>query len=220
MSTSTLGIVQLLFVALSLVMAGLGLSLRLEDFKGLKLKRREAVLALLLQMVALPAIAFGLVVAFRLTGPLAVGMLLLAATPGSISANLFSHLFGGNVAFNIALTGLNTFLCAVSLPLVTGWAIGYFTGAEQQLPLLFGRALQTIAVVVVPVVIGMAVAAKAPLLASKVARPVKILSAVVVAVFSLAAIIKEWEPLASGFSQVGGAVLAFNLVSLLAGLKH
>ncbi|MDQ2736683.1 MAG: bile acid:sodium symporter family protein, partial [Pseudomonadota bacterium] len=131
---STLGMVQLLFVALALVMAGLGLSLRVEDFRGLQSQKRNVVVALVLQMVLLPLIALALVFIFRLPSLLAVGMVLLAATPGSISANLYSHLFGGNVAFNIALTGLNTFLCALTLPLLTGWGIGYFTGTSHLMP--------------------------------------------------------------------------------------
>lgn len=211
---STLGLVQLLFVALALVMAGLGLSLRLEDFRGLLSQRRGVVAALVLQMVLIPLIALGLVFVFRLPGLLAVGMVLLAATPGSISANLYSHLFGGNVAFNIALTGLNTFLCALTLPLLSGWAIGYFTGSGHLMPVLFDKALQTVGVVVIPVLIGMAVAAKTPRFAARVDKPVKVLSAVVVVIFSVAAIIKEWDALADGFGQVGSAILLFNAISL------
>ena len=214
---ATLFLVQLLFAALALVMAGLGLSLRVEDFRGLTQRRRDVAIALTIQMIVLPGVAYWLARAFQLPGTIAAGMVLLAATPGSISANLFSHLFGGNVAFNIALTGLNTLLCALTLPLLTTWTIAHFTGVVVELPMLFDRALQTIGVVVIPVVVGMLVAARAPAFARRIEKRVKIVSAVIVVVFSAAAIVKEWAALSSGFMQVGGAVIAFNLLSLTIG---
>ena len=168
-------------------------------------------------MVLLPLIALGLVFIFRLPSLLAIGMVLLAATPGSISANLYSHLFGGNVAFNIALTGLNTFLCALTLPLLSGWAMGYFTGTSHLMPILFDKALQTIGVVVIPVIVGMAVAAKAPRFAKRVVKPVKILSVAVVVIFSIVAIVKEWDALVDGFGRVGLSILLFNAIGVAVG---
>lgn len=214
---ATLLLVQLLFAALALVMAGLGLTLRVDDFRGLSRRRRDVAIALTLQMIVLPGVAYWLARAFQLPGAIAAGMVLLAATPGSISANLFSHLFGGNVAFNIALTGLNTLLCALTLPLLSTWAIAHFTGVVVELPMLFDRALQTIGVVVIPVVLGMLVAAKAPKFARRIEKRVKIVSAIVVVIFSVAAIAKEWAALSNGFLQVGGAVVLFNVLSLAIG---
>ena len=198
-------------------MAGLGLTLRVDDFRGLSRRRRDVAIALTLQMIVLPGVAYWLARAFQLPGAIAAGMVLLAATPGSISANLFSHLFGGNVAFNIALTGLNTLLCALTLPLLSTWAIAHFTGVVVELPMLFDRALQTIGVVVIPVVLGMLVAAKAPKFARRIEKRVKIVSAIVVVIFSVAAIAKEWAALSNGFLQVGGAVVLFNVLSLAIG---
>ena len=214
---SALWLIQLLFVALGIVMAGLGLSLRIADFRNLLSLRRSVVVALVLQMVLLPLVAVGLALALHLPPLLAVGLMLLAATPGSISANLYSHLFGGNVAFNIALTGVNTFLCALTLPVLSSWAIHYFTGDSHLMPSLLDKAAQTIGIVVIPVIIGMVIAAKAPRFAARVDKPVKILSAAVVVTFSIAAIAKEWSALLDGFAQVGAAVLLFNALSVAIG---
>lgn len=214
---STLGLVQLLWFSLALVMAGLGLSLRPEDFRGLRTQKRGVIVALLAQMVLLPLVALAIAISLKLTPPMAVGMLLLAATPGSMSANLYSHLFGGNVAFNIALTGLNTFLCALTLPLVANWAIAYFAGSGQVIPIQLDKALGTIAVVVIPVALGMFVAARAPAFAARVVKPVKALSALVIVVFSIAAIVKEWAALSTGFASIGVSVLLFNAVAIALG---
>ena len=88
----------------------------------------------------------------------AIGLMLLAASPGGISANLFSHLFGGNVAMNISLTAVNTLLSIVTLPLIANWAIAHFAQSGQVVPMQTGKLMEVIAIVLIPVLLGMAVA--------------------------------------------------------------
>ena len=207
----------LLLVSLALVMFGLGLSLAIEDFRRLLQYPKAVVVALVLQVLALPAACYLLIVAFGLPPVFAVGLMLLAASPGGVSANLFSHLFGGNVAMNISLTAINTILSIATLPLIANWAIATFAKTGQVVPLQFGKVAEVIAVVLVPVLIGMVVAAKKPGLAQRLEKPFKIFSALVLAAFALIAIAKEWTALVETFAVVGPAVVVFNLVSLLAG---
>ena len=105
-------------LALALVMFGLGLTLTVDDFARVLRYPKAAVVALVCQMIVLPAICLGLVYLFRLEGALAVGVMLLVASPGGPSANLFSHIAGGNVALNITLTAINSILAVFTLPLV------------------------------------------------------------------------------------------------------
>ena len=104
----TAALPALLLGALALVMFGLGLSLSLGDFVRLRQHPKAVLLALAIQMLLLPAVAWGLIVGLGVAPVYAVGLMLLAASPGGVSANLFSHLFGGNVAMNISLTAINT----------------------------------------------------------------------------------------------------------------
>ena len=105
-------------IALGIIMLGLGLGLTVEDFRRVARHPKAAVIALVCQVVLLPAVCFGLVLAFDLAPELAVGMMLLAASPGGTTANLYSHLFGGHVALNITLTAINSVLAVVTLPIV------------------------------------------------------------------------------------------------------
>ena len=73
--------VQLLFLALALVMAGLGLTLEVADFKRLISERRAVVIALVTQMVVLPVCAFLIAIALQLSPRNAVGLVLLAVAP-------------------------------------------------------------------------------------------------------------------------------------------
>ncbi len=207
----------LLLIALGLVMFGLGLSLTVGDFKRLMHHPRAVVLALALQVLVLPAACYALIVLLGVAPIYAVGLMLLAASPGGVSANLFSHLFGGNVAMNISLTAINTVLSIVSLPLITNWAINTFAHTGQVVPLQFGKVVEVIVIVLVPVVLGMAVHRRAPAFSARMEKPMKIFSAVVLAAFALIAIAKEWTALVESFAGIGPAVLLFNAISLASG---
>ncbi|MGI8721643.1 MAG: bile acid:sodium symporter family protein [Geodermatophilaceae bacterium] len=91
-------------IGLAIIMFGLGLTLSVPDFVRVGRSPKATILALVCQSLVLPAICAGLVIAVNLDPLLAVGMMLLAASPGGTTANLFSHLAGGDVALNITLT--------------------------------------------------------------------------------------------------------------------
>lgn len=203
--------------ALGVVMFGLGLALTIDDFRLVGRHPKAVVVSLLCQAVLLPAICFGLVLAFRLPPALAVGMMLLAASPGGPTANLYSHLFGGHVALNVTLTAINSVVVVVTMPVVVNLSAGYFLSDGADIGLQFGKVLQIFAIVLVPVAIGMLVRARAPKVAQWLNRPVRVLSVVVLVVVIAAVLSGVWENLADYFVAVGLAVLAFNIVSLLIG---
>lgn len=210
-------VTQLLVVALALVMFGLGLSLSTQDFTRLLKHPRAVAVALLLQIVVLPAACYALIVALQVPPLFAVGLMLLAASPGGISANLFSHLFGGNVAMNISLTAINTVLSIITLPLISNWAISTFAKTGQVVPIQTGKVIEVILIVLVPVVIGMWVRTWKPGFAARSEKPMKVFSAVVLAVVAIGALAREWQALSTSFTAIGPAVVGFNIISLLAG---
>src|SRR4029079_4794841 len=126
-------------VALALVMFGLGLTLTVADFKRVLKFPKATAVALTCQLVVLPVICVGLVLAFDLQGALAVGMMLLVAAPGGITANLLSHLAGGHGGLNITLTAINSLLSGFALPVVVGLATLRFMGDEAAIGLQFGK---------------------------------------------------------------------------------
>ena len=207
----------LLIGALALIMFGLGLSLTVGDFRRLLGHPRAVVVALVLQAVVLPAVCYGLVVLLDVPPVYAIGLMVLAASPGGVSANQLSHLFGGNVAMNISLTAINTLLSIVSLPLIANWAIATFANTGQVVPLQFGKVMEVIGIVLVPVAIGMWVKSRSPAFADRMVKPMKRFSMLVLALLAVIAIAKEWTALTTSFGSIGMAVVLFNLVSLSAG---
>lgn len=205
-------------LALAVIMFGLGLSLTVDDFRRIGRQPKPVVVALAAQLVLLPLLCFGLVVALDLDPLLAVGMMLLAASPGGTTANLFSHLFRGDVALNVTLTAVNSVIAVVSLPLVVNLAIGYFdpSGAGD-IGLQFGKSLQVFAIVLVPVAIGMAVRRSSPGFAARADKPVRIASAVVLALVVVGALLAEREDIGDYLADVGLVTTLFCVGSLLLG---
>lgn len=204
-------------VALGIIMLGLGLSLTLADFKRVVVYPKAVVVGLVCQMLVLPFVCYGLAVGFGLPAELAVGLMLLAASPGGATANLFSHLAKGDVALNITLTAVNSLLSLLTLPLIVNLSLAAFMGEGKAIPLQFDKVLQVFALVLIPVSIGMTVRAKKPALADRLDRPVRIISAVFLILVIAATILKERATIVDAFKAVGLAALAFNLASMAVG---
>ncbi|MFI5488418.1 bile acid:sodium symporter family protein [Micromonospora echinaurantiaca] len=204
-------------IALGVIMLGLGLGLTVDDFRRVAHHPKAAVIALVCQVLLLPALCFALVLAFDLAPELAVGMMLLAASPGGTTANLYSHLFGGHVALNITLTAINSVLAVFTLPVVVNLSAGHFLADGRSIGLQFDKVLQVFAIVLVPVAVGMLIRARVPRVAERLNRPVRILSVVVLVAVIAGAVLGERENIADYFVSVGLAVLAFNLLSLAIG---
>ena len=204
-------------IALGVIMLGLGLSLTLEDFKRVVLMPKPVFIGLLCQMLLLPVVCFAIATGFDLPPALAVGLMLLSASPGGATANLFSHLAKGDVALNITLTAVNSVLSLLTLPFIVNYSLVHFMGEGKVIPLQFDKVVQVFAIVLVPVGIGMFVRARQQRLADRLEKPVKILSAVFLLLVIAATVARERAHVVEYFQQVGLAALAFNLVSMAVG---
>jgi bile acid:Na+ symporter, BASS family len=204
----------LLPLALGVIMFGLGLGLTVADFRRVARYPRAVLTGLTLQVLVLPWVAFALALAFQLPPALAVGLLLLAASPGGATANIYSHLARGDVALNITLTAINSLLCLLTLPIILDLALEHFLGAGQYVPPPVRKVVEVAVIIVLPVVLGMLLRAFAPGFATGAARPVRILSVLVLALLVVAAVAQSREVLLAYFAVVGAACLLFNLASM------
>lgn len=203
-------------LALAVIMFGLGLDLTPTDFRRVGKHPKAVVIALVCQLLLLPAICFGLVVLFDLPALLGIGMLLLAASPGGTTANLFSHLFRGDVALNITLTAINSIIALVTLPIITSLAISYFD-RNDDISMPFIEVVKVFVIILVPVGIGMFVRDRSPGFAARMDKPVRIASAVILAVLVLAIMVDQREDVLAYLAKVGVAAALFCLASLAIG---
>jgi BASS family bile acid:Na+ symporter len=208
---------SLLPVALGIVMLGLGLSLTIADFARVVRFPKAVLVGLFAQTVVLVAIAYLLARLAGLPPELAVGLMLLAASPGGATANIYSHLAHGDVALNITLTAVNSLLALVTLPLIVDASLAHFLGQDQYVPPPTRKIVEVAAIIVVPVVLGMALRAGLPRLAAALERPIRVFAVLVLAAVIMAAIVAEWERLPGFIAAVGAVCLAFNLLSMAIG---
>ena len=207
----------LLPIALGIIMLGLGLSLTVDDFRRVLRYPKAVLLGLFIQTFLLTMVCFGIAILFKLPPELAVGMMLLAASPGGASANIFSHLAHGDVALNITLTAINSVLSLFTLPLIASLSLGYFMDSEQYVPPPFRKVLEVGIIILGPVLIGMIVRARASAFALRMEQPIRIFSVLLLALLSTIAVAQNWAVLAANFATVGLACLLFNLTSLAIG---
>jgi BASS family bile acid:Na+ symporter len=203
-------------LALAIIMFGLGLDLTVADFQRVGRAPRAVAVALACQVVVLPLVCFGLVVLFDLPALLGIGMLLLAASPGGTTANLFSHLFRGDVALNITLTAINTVIAVVTLPLITGLAIAYYD-RQDDVSMPLAEIVKVFALILLPVGIGMLVNARAPGFARRMDKPVRIGSAVILAVLVIGILLDQIENVGDYLADVGLIAALFCAISLAIG---
>jgi BASS family bile acid:Na+ symporter len=204
-------------IALGIIMLGLGLSLTLEDFKRVTKYPKAMTVALLCQMVLLPIICFLLVKFSGLNPALAVGLMLLAASPGGATANLYSHLSKGDVALNISLTAINSVLSLFILPLIVNFSLDYFMDSGQYVPMQFKKVAEVFAIVLVPVTLGMLIKNRLPDFAAKMDKPVKIASALILIIIIVSVTIREKQVLIDYSGELGLPVLLFNIISMAIG---
>lgn len=212
------GIITILLpLALAIIMIGLGLELTPKDFTRVTKQPKAVLIALFCQLVILVSIAFIICKVLALPPLLAVGLMLLAASPGGSTANLFSYLFKGDIALNITLTAINSVIAAFTLPLIVNFAIQHFMNDGQEISLQFSKILQVFAIIIIPVGIGMLIRHYAPHFTEKLNKPLRIFAVSFLILIIIGAITKERHQILEYLAQVGLATILFCLCSLLIG---
>ncbi len=201
--------------SLAVIMFGMGLSLRIEDFKRILIYPKAVGIGLLNQLVFLPIIAFGIANLFELPAELAVGLMILAVCPGGATSNLITHLAKGDAALSITLTAFSSVITVFTIPFLVNYSIGYFIpGGEAQQLEVVGTVVSVLVITIIPVVLGMLVFAKSPKLAAKLDLPFRRISAIFFVIIVVAAVLKEKENLVRYFVEAGPAALALNIATL------
>lgn len=205
-------------LALAVIMFGMGLSLRFDDFKRILIYPKAVAIGLTNQLILLPLVAFGLIKVFGLQTELAVGLMILAACPGGATSNLITHLAKGDSALSITLTAFSSLIAVFTIPFIVNFAILYFIPSGESQPLnVFGTVISVIFITIIPVAIGMMVLKKSPQLAQKWDAPFRKISAIFFVIILLAAILKERENFIEYFAEAGPVALTLNLATLALG---
>lgn len=134
---------------LGIVMFGMGMTLRFEDFRLVFQRPKDVLVGALAQFTIMPGLAWFLATVFQLPPELAVGVILVGTCPGGTSSNVMTYLARGDVPLSVSMTMTTTILAPVVTPLLTWWLAGAWIEIS-----LAAMMISIVQVVVVPIVLG------------------------------------------------------------------
>lgn len=196
---------------LAVIMFAMGLTLTVGDFRLVLTRPRAMAVGLVCKMVLLPLLAFALVALFKPRPEFAVGLIILAACPGGITANLLTHLAGGATALAVSLTAISSVVDTVTVPFVVNLALHLFAGQDQAVALPLGRvSIGVFAVATLPLLLGMTLNARRPALAARIERVARPLATGVFALIVVGAFASQWRVMWANAAEVLPPALALN----------
>jgi len=208
-------------IMLALMMFAMGLSLSVLDFKRIAKYPKAVFSGILMQLLLLPAIAWGILLFLGLwmaIPPLvALGILILAACPGGATSNVISHLAGGEGALSISMTAFVSLLIPFIIPVSLAYQFSWLGGEaiNVQLPIV-KTIMQLLLVTVIPVIIAMAIRHRWSAAVIKVEPAFRKGSGLLFLILVLALMIAQWEKIQQLGWQVAGLCLALCLTAMLA----
>ena len=207
-------------LSLFLIMFGLGLSLKLVNFREVFKYPKAVGIGLFGQLILLPVIAFLIASSFKLPPEIAVGIIIIALAPGGATSNMFTYLSKGDVALSISLTVIVSFITPFTIPLIVAASMEYFmgSGAQFHLPVI-KTIIQLLIITVVPVGLGMTFLSRWPAMSAKIETFIKWFSVFFMFVIILLIVLKNSDNMLSFFAQSGAATLLLNAIVLLFGYQ-
>jgi BASS family bile acid:Na+ symporter len=207
--------IVLLPAALAVIMVSLGMHLTTADFRRIVVQPRGIAIGIANLAIVSPLLAFGIAELFGLEAALAVGLVLLGASPGGTMANLLTHLARGDTALSISITGISSVAAVITVPLFLTVAIDHFgAGGLEEDPNMIGVALRALLITVVPLSIGMWLRANR---SGWVERRQDAFQKIAFGVFLaivVGVIAAENERVTENFGEVAGACIALNLAAM------
>ena len=208
-----------IFLPLSLVfiMFTLGLGLTPNDFVNLLRKPKAFFVGIINQMILLPITAFIIVSLMGITKEIAVGMMILASCPGGVTSNMITKLAKGDTALSISYTAVISVLTIITLPIITGFSMGHFMGAEAPPMNLVSLGLTMFLITALPVGIGLIVRSKNRTFADSFEITAKKISTILFIIIIIGALLSEWNTFINNLTALGPAIILLMLVMITIG---
>lgn len=135
---------------LGVVMFGMGLTLKLEDFKVVFSRPKDVIIGCLAQFIVMPLLAWLLAWGFSLSDELALGVVLVGCCPGGTASNVITYLAKGDLALSVGMTGVSTLLAPLLTPFLTWLLVGQHVNVD-----MVSMFLSILWVVILPIVAGL-----------------------------------------------------------------
>ena len=200
--------------ALAAIMVTLGLSLTIDDFKRVAARPRGVFIGMANLLLVSPLLAFAIAELLDLPTLLAVGLVLLGASPGGTMANFLTHLARGETALSVTITAVSSVLALFVVPLYLGLAIDHFNAELENEFEMISIVVKVFAITTVPLAIGMVVRAKQTDWAIAHEERAKRLALALFVGVVVAVVATEHDVVRDNFAEVAGATLLLNVLAM------
>ncbi len=205
-------------VAIGLMMFGVALELKLEDFKRVVVAPKAPGIGLAAQFVLLPAFTFLLTLILSPPPSVALGMMLVAACPGGNLSNIITHLARGNCAVSVSMTAVSTAAAIIMTPfnLALWGSLNPDTAKILKKVSLspFDVFVNIFIILGIPLILGLFLSRTFPFLVNKLRKPFKIFSLVFFLAIVAAALGANWQNFINYVGLVFFGVLIHNALAL------
>ena len=134
---------------LMVIMFGMGLTLKVEDFKFIFTRPKDIIIGCIAQFTIMPALAFILSAIFNLDAALTAGVVLVGTCPGGTASNVITYLSKGDVALSVSMTSVNTILAPFLTPAITYILLSKTINVD-----IVSMFVSIVTVVIIPIVLG------------------------------------------------------------------
>mgnify|MGYP001288480026 FL=1 len=199
-------------IILALIMLGLGLGLKPQDFSRILKAPKDFFVGFISQLIILPLVAYFLIIILRTPSEIAIGVMIIAAAPGGVTSNILTKFAGGDVALSISLTAVISLISIITVPFIifTSADLLGITEISQNISMT-DIALQMFLVVTVPVILGMIIRKLAENFVVSKVEIFNKLNIVFFIIFFIAAFYEERENIISFIMQAGIIALILNI---------
>lgn len=216
------GIVEktLLPSLLAIVMLGMGLGLRLSDFRRILQTPAQVLVGSFGHFVLMPIAAFIVVMVMGLGYELALGIIIISACPSGTTSNLVNYLAKGDVALAVIITTLSTLLCPLLTPVVVSLLGGMLDAppGQAQMQISFLAMLKTVATIIgIPIAIGMILRSQLPNFALRIEKPYKWFSILFLLFVIVFIVYRNGATMLDVLPQIGAAVVMLNTLAFILG---
>ena len=203
-------------IILALIMLGLGLGLKIEDFTRVLKTPKDFFVGFFSQLIILPLVAYFLIIIFNVSPEIAIGVMIIASAPGGVTSNILTKFAKGDVALSITLTAIISLISIITVPLIIFSSADLLgiTNISQNISMT-GIALKMFLVVTVPVILGMIIRKFAENFVNSKIQIFEKLNIVLFVIFFIAAFYEERESFIDFLTQAGFITFILNITMMI-----
>ena len=197
---------------LGVIMFGMGLTLRVEDFRVVFTRPKDVLVGCLAQFTVMPLLAFALSRLFGLDEALTIGVILVGCCPGGTASNVITYLAKGDLALSVGMTATSTLLAPLLTPLLVLLLVGETVDVN-----VLGMLLSILWVVILPIVLGLLVKSLLPKATEQATAYLPAVSTIAICLIVMIVIAANAHKLLAGGWIVILVVMLHNILGLTVG---